>query len=581
LLGVISAAERLQNRATWLELCATAEFKRRREYEQETAMARGAPLGQRAGEFASEEIAWQTVRSGRAADERMELADALAARLPATMARLAEGSVNDYRALIIHRATQELAPGLARAADEILAAVAPGLTPEALRQRARRVVMALDPEAAAKRKKRGKKQARVQSWQEDSGNAALAGREMRPEDVMAANSYYDDLAKVLRQQGAPGTLRELRLQAFSDLNTGKDPLERIPGRAGEDVNRPARATSPSGAADPASRANDANRAANLDAQPVLPDDEAQQRDLLSDDGYREDEPDGQPLDSADDDGPGDDGSGDDRGNGEGRDEDGSDGGPGPTAPEPAASPADGQTAAVPANIHLLVSAGTLLGWSNEPAEISRLGPVDPAAARDLVRTASRHPATRWCVTVVNDHTGEAVAHGCAPGQHPRAASGLASGRPTGGSPAGASPAGNSPSSASDQAGAQSEQAAQVAALLNELGVTFEPIARGRCDHRHAEDRYTPSRKLRHLVQARTATCTAPTCGARAVHNDLDHTVAWPDGLTCECNFGPPCRRHHRVKQAPGWTLEQPEPGIMRWTTPSGRVYTTRPTVYQQ
>jgi hypothetical protein len=29
--------------------------------------------------------------------------------------------------------------------------------------------------------------------------------------------------------------------------------------------------------------------------------------------------------------------------------------------------------------------------------------------------------------------------------------------------------------------------------------------------------------------------------------------------------------------APGWRLEQPEPGVMRWTTPSGRHYTTRPT----
>jgi len=42
---------------------------------------------------------------------------------------------------------------------------------------------------------------------------------------------------------------------------------------------------------------------------------------------------------------------------------------------------------------------------------------------------------------------------------------------------------------------------------------------------------------------------------------------------------PGCRHHHRVKQAPGWHLAQPQPGIMRWTTPSGRTYTTRPTVY--
>jgi hypothetical protein len=32
-------------------------------------------------------------------------------------------------------------------------------------------------------------------------------------------------------------------------------------------------------------------------------------------------------------------------------------------------------------------------------------------------------------------------------------------------------------------------------------LTFEPIARGTCDHAHAEDHYTPSRKLRHLVRA--------------------------------------------------------------------------------
>jgi hypothetical protein len=48
------------------------------------------------------------------------------------------------------------------------------------------------------------------------------------------------------------------------------------------------------------------------------------------------------------------------------------------------------------------------------------------------------------------------------------------------------------------------------------------------------------------------------------------------------------RRHTRCgpppgngieKQAPGWTLIQPQPGVMRWTTPAGRSYTTRPTVY--
>lgn len=73
--------------------------------------------------------------------------------------------------------------------------------------------------------------------------------------------------------------------------------------------------------------------------------------------------------------------------------------------------------------------------------------------------------------------------------------------------------------------------------------------------------------------------TAPGCGASSDHCDLDHTRAWPDGDTDECNLGPPCRHHHRLKQAPSWELTQPAPGVFRWKTPSGRVYDTGPTKY--
>ena len=60
--------------------------------------------------------------------------------------------------------------------------------------------------------------------------------------------------------------------------------------------------------------------------------------------------------------------------------------------------------------------------------------------------------------------------------------------------------------------------------------------------------------------------------------DNDHTVPFDQGgRTCECNLGPLCRRHHRVKQARGWRLEQPVPGVFAWTTPSGRIYITGPT----
>ena len=107
-----------------------------------------------------------------------------------------------------------------------------------------------------------------------------------------------------------------------------------------------------------------------------------------------------------------------------------------------------------------------------------------------------------------------------------------------------------------------------------------PIIRGSCDHAHAQVGYHPTRTLVHLVRARNATCTAPGCGRPAVRCDLDHTTAWDKGgVTCECNLSPLCRHHHRCKQAEGWRLEQPEPGVLIWRTPSGRTYATTPTEY--
>jgi hypothetical protein len=107
-----------------------------------------------------------------------------------------------------------------------------------------------------------------------------------------------------------------------------------------------------------------------------------------------------------------------------------------------------------------------------------------------------------------------------------------------------------------------------------------PLARGPCDHAHAEIGYHPSRKLQHLVRARSATCTAPGCTRPAVRCDLDHTVPWDQGgITCECDLAPLCRHHHRLKQAEGWQLDQPQPGVLIWRTPTGRSYSTAPTTY--
>jgi hypothetical protein len=75
-----------------------------------------------------------------------------------------------------------------------------------------------------------------------------------------------------------------------------------------------------------------------------------------------------------------------------------------------------------------------------------------------------------------------------------------------------------------------------------LKVSLAPIARDRCDHKSAEAARLPSRKLRHLVQARNPRCTAPGCSRPAAKCEADHTLAWEDGgITCQCNLEPPCK----------------------------------------
>jgi hypothetical protein len=180
------------------------------------------------------------------------------------------------------------------------------------------------------------------------------------------------------------------------------------------------------------------------------------------------------------------------------------------------------------------------------ADLPGFGTVDESDTMDLLAAAGQDPETRWCVTMTGPD-GTAVAHGCAPGRH----------------------------TLDDIATGQTSQ--DVAARLK---VKLAPIAKGACEHAHAEPGYRPSHKLRHLINARNTRCTAWGCGRPAAACDADHTTPWDDGgITCECGLAPLCRYHHQVKQARGWLLEQPEPGVLVWTSPSGLTRTTRPSSY--
>ncbi len=234
-IGVAAAARRLRARAEWLELKATQEFARRRwETDPVPQRDKGGRwrFSGRAGEFAADELAFELADSPLAARERMDLALALRDRLPLMAARLAAGRGDAHRCQVVHDAAGHLRDEQARQLDAELAPEAPGLRYDALRRRARKLAIRLDPGAERDRKERATRMsARVEVFGERSGNYALAGRELPIEEVLASRAHIASLARELRARRVPGSLRALELACYLDLTQGRDPRDRIPARA--------------------------------------------------------------------------------------------------------------------------------------------------------------------------------------------------------------------------------------------------------------------------------------------------------------------------------------------------------------
>ena len=62
----------------------------------------------------------------------------------------------------------------------------------------------------------------MERWAEASGNTALAGRELPPAQVIAADQRIAWLARQLKKAGLAGSMEELRARAYIDLLLGTD-----------------------------------------------------------------------------------------------------------------------------------------------------------------------------------------------------------------------------------------------------------------------------------------------------------------------------------------------------------------------
>ena len=221
LTGAICAWDRVEAYAGSRKHAAAAEMLRRRPAP---GAAAGGPaqLPGASDEFAAQELAAALGETRTAAGDIVSLAQELEINLPGTKAAFRSGILSRRKAMIIAEATALLDPQEARAAEATVLGRAGTLTPPGLRAAITRAVMDVAPGKAKKRREHEAEKTRVERWAEASGNAGLAGRELPPAQVLAADQRVTAWAKELRKAGLEGGMDALRARAYLDILLGMD-----------------------------------------------------------------------------------------------------------------------------------------------------------------------------------------------------------------------------------------------------------------------------------------------------------------------------------------------------------------------
>src|SRR5487761_1041317 len=406
LIGVLRAYRRLTSRAQARELAMIAEVARRRPADRTPP----APAGQFPAvlsEFLPDEIAMALTLTQRGAETQVGLALDLAAR-PAIAAALEAGRIDLYKARILLEAVIALAAGHAAAVEAAILPAAGGLTAGELRAEVTQAVLALDPGAMRKRRREAEKHARVESWTDPEGTATLAGRNLPPAEVLAADkrlcqvaAYWKKQIRAAWKHADPGEelprpehgMDQLRAWAYLALLRGRPvgtpPASFLP---------PA---DPPGPRTPDSSAGSDRTPHDRDAAPDgrsghahgSPGSHSPGGGASHDHGANQDDPAGPGTRTP----------------------------PGLRHPAPFPGPYRGAPAAglppLAGTINLTLPLATLLGLSDRPGTAAGYGPLPGDVARALANAAVSHPAASWGLIITDPH-GHAIGYGHAPRARP-------------------------------------------------------------------------------------------------------------------------------------------------------------------
>jgi hypothetical protein len=615
--GLLSAASAWRRLGSWAkagELAAVAAFLDRRVAHY--------PGDSRALDAAMAELQCalgyltNTAMAGLAS-----LAEGLCGPLTDTWQGLRAGRIDEAKAHIITTGTWALDPAKAHLIEQRVLPTAPEQSTGQLRAAVARAVLAVDPEGAERRRRRAQTGRRVELRPEGEHTASLAGRDLPIAQALAVDQRITAIATTLKNQGDQRPLQYLRATAYLHLLLGTTPQ---PPDTSTTPDPPGPHSTGPDSADPDSPGSGSTAPPRGTHRPDTPSPNSPDPGSPGPDWPGPDSagPDSAGSDSAGPDsagssGPGSSGAvsigvapgfsgtaseGGFAGGGVGsRGSVEASGSPAmvvgssgimprfvpywrarvevhltvrardlaalsdhragrlPDSPNPAARqrrrdhevplPVAEAAAHSIRPIRLIVPLETVCGKADKAGEVPGFGPIPAHVARTIA--ADGFAGQHWCYSILDDQ-GRAIGHGHIQPRHPHRLK-------------------------------PDHHDRLLIDLLTDIGhqhrnqdMDTEAAESCTCEH----GAYQVRGRLRHQIETRDRTCRFPTCRQPATRCDIDHTHPHDlDGPSCPHNLSVLCRRHHAIKQTPGWALTQPTPGLLMWTTPSGREYQVHPDDY--
>lgn len=537
LVDVLTAWRRQASWAQAGELAAVAELARRRE----SGSSRDA-------EFASAEVGLALAISPRSADAHLHLAQAVADRLPSTRAALAAGRIDLVKVRVIAQGTRSVGEETARAVEERVLPCAGKVTPGRLRARVERAVIALDPSGAERRRKASETDRRVECYDTGNGTAVFGGVHLPAGPAIAADNRLHGIATALKTDGDTRTLDQLSADVFLALLLGTHPASGLPTTELTATLAPAALNAATAAAHPGERGKTtgergmygdaASRGSTAGSRSVSGEATscnttgsrpASHGTALRGSTAGSRSPSGDTFS---------------RGSTAGDHSVCNDPTTHSTAgnrPTPHETTPHRSTAGDRSALDNAASRGEGVDGRSEWTEVSRsyVASMDAGA---LGRAVGDRIGTVHLTVPLATLLGLSAEPGHAAGYGPLTAE-----------------------VARQMASVASNAATRWCLTIS--GADGEPL-------HHGHLTYRPPPAMAHLVRTLQPTCRFPGCTRPSNDCDLDHRIPYNQGgPTCPCNLQPLCRRHHRTKQATGWTVAQHPTGIV-WTTPAGKTYLT-------